>query len=123
MSEDLYQRDSYDNEDAPAEYAEIIARMARLDDELRKTRKKKKNKKGKKYKKLKKRLNSMERERENLRSHLVQPPKPWWLGTLDRSLPKLIDFASIVYQTRAQERALARTANGTRLLTDGRDRK
>lgn len=135
--EDLYPGNAYGTESGSVGYAEILSRMEKIDEELRKVHKKrKKGKKGGKKKKLRKRLKALEAEHEQLKYYLqtfafavqqgsTQQRPTWWQGAIANSLPKLFDMGTVVLNNTTQKRPQIVTEKNLKqlLLTDGSDKK
>lgn len=98
---DLYQSDFSETEPASAGYADILAKMEKVEKKLCKMQKKRKGGKNEHKKKLKKRLAMLEME---LKRFVMQqnPRQVWWQTALGNAFPKIVDLASLVLQHRSR---------------------
>lgn len=92
----LYQED-FETDPTSAGYADILAKMEKIENDLRKVRKKRKGNKNGRKKKLKKRLKLLEMELQQ------NPKRAWWQNAVVNALPKILDVASVALQNRSQK--------------------
>ena len=112
--DDLYPGNSYNADSESAENTEILLKINRIEEDLRKMykRKKKGGKKGKK-KKLKKQNKLLKQENEQM-SYLLQSlamqknskqKKPeWWQELIIKSAPNSINMVSSILQNNAKSK-------------------
>lgn len=110
--DDLYPS-SYSTGSDSTGYEEILSKMKFFDKELCKVRKKKKSEKKGGKKKLKKRLKALKKEHKKLQHFLntfasqqktVQSTPVWWQDALIKTLPKVIDMGTVVFNNITQPR-------------------
>jgi predicted RNase H-like nuclease (RuvC/YqgF family) len=108
--EDLYT-------DSSNEYVEMLSRLERLEQKNQKNRyqKKEKTKSGgrkmkRKIRKLKKKIERLESENQKIKyflqilsSQQKKSDSYWWLGTLEKTLPKVVDLASTAIQSKQRK--------------------
>ena len=87
--------------------SELLSRMDCIESKIQKIRKKKKKGKGGNKKQLKKRLKMLEQEHTQLKYAIQvfltqQAPaqSSWWQNAFQMALPKLVDFATAVYNNK-----------------------
>jgi len=94
--EDLYSDGSFEIESESAGCAEIITRLNRIEEKMRKVRG---NGKSGGRKKLKKQLKTLRKEHEQLQ-YAVQQKPAWWQGAVTKALPNIVDFISVFLRNK-----------------------
>jgi len=127
----IYENNTYGDFD----FESLLSRLDRIEASNKRKGKKRKNKKHKHckkgYKKLMRRLEAIELENQQMKYLLLQAisvqqkKKTFWLkDVLMKSTPKLIDFASAIYQGKRQPKPrVIYSSSSPLLLTDGRNKK